>query len=405
MKVIHTADWHIGKMLYKHDINEELELFFDWLIQYIAHEKVNLLLVSGDIFDLANPSNKDLKIYYKFLRRLMDYDIQVVITGGNHDSVSMLNAPREILSTLNIHIVGGATDDISEEIVPIMSHEDNVEAIVLAVPFLRDRDLRVSVQADMDVNKDSVLPFAIQKHYNTLVQITRDTYGIKVPIIAMGHLFVQGATTSESERDIHVGNLLGIQQEIFHPDLQYVALGHIHKPQRISRRDNMRYSGSPVYLDFSEVGVEKNIVVFEIIQGQIQNIQTEKVPMFRALLRITGSLENIIVELKSFKNTNVLPAFVELIIEIEQYDPMTLLAIENFVHDKNNDYKIIKHIIKVKNKETSSYDNFQQSLNIEDHKPIQILEKRLEKENLEESDVEAMKEVYSDIVMQIQREE
>ncbi|MEL7220922.1 MAG: exonuclease subunit SbcD, partial [Bacteroidota bacterium] len=107
MKVLHTSDWHLGQKLLQLDRQEEFALALDWLLEVIIAEQIDVLLVSGDIFDIGNPPNQSRELYYNFLRRLLNSECRhVVITGGNHDSPAMLNAPRELLAAFNIHIVG-----------------------------------------------------------------------------------------------------------------------------------------------------------------------------------------------------------------------------------------------------------------------------------------------------------
>ena len=293
MKILHTADWHIGKMLYKYDLNEDLKLFFDWLIDYVTTENIDLLLVAGDIFDLANPSNRDIRFYYEVLYRLNQSKTKVIITGGNHDSISMLDAPKNILNSFQIQVVGGVPDQMEEEIIPIYDAENQLQCVVLAVPFLRDKDLRKSVSADIDQNKAAIEKAAIKAHYDQLVEISLSKYGAETPIIAMGHLFMQGAETSDSERDIHIGNLGGISSDIIHSRIDYMALGHIHKPQRIGKSDKIRYSGSPIFLDFSERNYEKQVIEIKIEQQKIIDIQSIKVPKNRELVKFSGDFKKI----------------------------------------------------------------------------------------------------------------
>ncbi len=404
MKILHTADWHIGKMLYKNVINDELALFFDWLISIIKSEKIDVLLVSGDIFDLANPSNTDIKMYYELLRRLMEFEIKVIIIGGNHDSVSMLNAPRDILSTLDIHVIGGATEDIGDEIIPIYNEVRQCELVVLAVPFLRDRDLRQSVAADEELGKSEVLPVAIKKHYDTLVTLALERYGHEMPIVAMGHLFLQGASTSDSERDIHVGNLMGIGHEIFHPSIQYVALGHIHKPQRVAKLDHIRYSGSPVFLDFSEVSYKKGVIVLQIENKKMVNVETVPIPVFRDLKRISGHLDILKHQLAKYQKKAILPTFYELTFEIEHWEPTVLLDIENFVNEKNSEYRIIKHIIQMTTSRQSELDTKMDNATIDTLTPLDILQRRLETEAIDDLMRQDIKEIYAEIVQDIHQD-
>ena len=141
MKILHTADWHIGKKLQKHELKADFDLFIEWLCNTIQAEEVDLLLVSGDVFDLANPSSEARSQYYKTLLKLKNLNCKIILTGGNHDSPAMLEAPREILQQLNISVIGGLPNDISETIIPIYK-DGKPQLVVAAIPFLRDADLR-----------------------------------------------------------------------------------------------------------------------------------------------------------------------------------------------------------------------------------------------------------------------
>ena len=143
MKLLHTSDWHLGRSLYDRKRYHEFEAFLDWLIRFIGDEHVGLLLVSGDIFDSTTPSNRAQELYYHFLSRLPATGCRhAVITGGNHDSPTFLDAPKNLLGALNIHVVGAMTENPEDEIIVLKDKNGKNEAIVCAVPFLRDRDLR-----------------------------------------------------------------------------------------------------------------------------------------------------------------------------------------------------------------------------------------------------------------------
>ncbi len=398
MKIIHTADWHIGKILHRHDLTEEISMFFNWLETVIVNEKADVLLISGDVFDLANPANKDLKLYYHFLHRLAGLKIKIIITGGNHDSVSLLNAPAELLDTMNIHVIGGVPEDFEKQIIPITDERGTVVAVVLAVPFLRDRDLRVSISADQDKLKTNTLPVAIKSHYDRLVNLSHHQYGKNIPIVAMGHLFMQGAITSDSERDIHVGSLQGIEVSMVHPDICYMALGHIHKPQRISKQDHIRYSGSPIYLDFSEAGYEKMIISVDLCNGAIQ-IQPIKIPVFRQLLRLSGNWATIKDALQNYQNPYDLATFVEIDVLEESYNISVNYEVEAFKDIPNSQYKIIKSKIMLPTSagiEQVDSATWEATLT-----PLEMINKRLESEVMDESYKGVLISVYGEIIEEL----
>ena len=136
MKIVHTADWHIGKKLHKQDLAEDFELFINWLCLRIEDQKIDVLLISGDVFDLANPSNEAKSLYYQSLLKLKNLGLQIIITGGNHDSPAMLNAPKSILAELNVQVFGNLPEKIEDVLVPIYNAKKEVELVVAALPFL-----------------------------------------------------------------------------------------------------------------------------------------------------------------------------------------------------------------------------------------------------------------------------
>lgn len=253
MRILHTADWHLGARLVERDRLPEHERFLDWLIETLRSEKIDALLVSGDVFDAANPPQDAVALYFDFLKRLADLKtVQAVITGGNHDSASHLNAPRELLKRFDVHVFGHAGET---------NVVDLGGAVVAAVPFLRERDLRQATAGESITAVHEQLRAAIRAHYATQLAACRQLAQGR-PIIAMGHLTVLGATTSDSERDIHIGNLGAVGADLFE-GFDYTALGHLHRPQKVASIETIRYSGSPIALSFSEAADKKSVVIID----------------------------------------------------------------------------------------------------------------------------------------------
>ena len=252
MRLLHTADWHLGARLIERERLTEHAAFLDWLIETLRSEKIDALLLSGDVFDAANPPQDAIALYFDFLKRLADLKtVKAVITGGNHDSASHLNAPRELLRRFEVHVFGHAGDNVV----------DLGDVIVAAVPFLRERDLRQATAGEAMSDVQSQVRSAIREHYTAQLAACRDIAQQR-PVIAMGHLTVLGATTSDSERDIHVGNLGAVGADIF-AGFDYTALGHLHRPQRVGGQETVRYSGSPIALSFSEAADAKSVVIID----------------------------------------------------------------------------------------------------------------------------------------------
>ncbi|HSP13096.1 MAG TPA: exonuclease subunit SbcD, partial [Salegentibacter sp.] len=206
MKILHTADWHIGKKLHKHELSEDFELFIAWLCGFIKNESVDVLLISGDVFDLANPSSEARKQYYRALMRLRKLDCKLIITGGNHDSPAMLDAPQEILRELEMHVVGGLPENLEDLIIPVKTKNAETELVIAAVPYLRDADLRSAVEGQTYEDRLEAIRMGIQQCFSQASELCERKYP-GIPAIAMGHLFAAGAETSESEREIQIGNL------------------------------------------------------------------------------------------------------------------------------------------------------------------------------------------------------
>jgi DNA repair protein SbcD/Mre11 len=402
MKIIHTADWHIGKMLYKQDLHDDHVLFFDWLITFIRENNVDILLVSGDIFDLANPSSRDLRLYYDVLRRITDIGTRVILTGGNHDGISMLNAPQTLLNMLNISVTGGVPDDFNEQIIPLGSDPKIPECVVLAVPFLRDKDLRLSVEASVQQSKSETIRNAIKNHYDRLVLEVRSRYGDEVPVIAMGHLFMSGSLTSDSERDIHIGNLEGMPSRLMSTDVNYWALGHIHKAQMVGGNSKMRYSGSPVYLDFSESNTEKIVILLEFDENRNIDIEKVQIPLFRSLLRFSGNLEYIRQKLESIETIGLLPSWIELDVNEENYQPALIESFERLNTEyKSGTYSIIKSRIYFSSGPASLPSMYMTGQTIEDLTPQEVFEKRLESDITDTTDKDLLREAYNELLEEV----
>lgn len=304
MKIIHTSDWHIGRSLYGRKRYEEFEAFLAWLAQTLQQKDVDVLLVAGDIFDTSTPSNRAQELYYRFLCCVATSTCRhVVVIAGNHDSPSFLNAPRELLRALNVHVIGAASENPEDEVL-VLSKEDGIpELIVCAVPYLRDRDIRVAEAGESLEDKEQKLIAGIRSHYadvGALAEQKRAELGNKIPIIAMGHLFTAGGQTVDGDgvRDLYVGSLAHVTAGIFPGNLDYLALGHLHVPQKVNGSEIMRYSGSPLPMGFGEAKQQKSIclVVFEeendnSLASDQAEVQLIKVPVFQRLERITGGME------------------------------------------------------------------------------------------------------------------
>ena len=298
MKILHTSDWHIGRTLYGRKRYEEFEAFLTWLAETIQQNEINALLVAGDVFDTSAPSNRAQELYYRFLCRVASLSCRhIVVVAGNHDSPSFLNAPKELLKALDVHVVGSSTASPEDEVLVLRNEQDAPELIVCAVPYLRDRDIRVAEAGESVEDKERKLIDGIRTHYAAVAALAeqkREELGADIPIVGTGHLFTAGGQTVDGDgvRELYVGSLAHVTAGIFPACFNYLALGHLHVPQKVNGSETIRYSGSPLPMGFGEAKQQKSVcqVEFHITAASVQLID---VPMFQKLERVKGDWDGI----------------------------------------------------------------------------------------------------------------
>jgi exonuclease SbcD len=381
-RILHTADWHLGKQLHKVDFLEDMNLFFSWLIETIKSQKIDLLLMSGDLFDQANPSQQALNQYYNFLRTLIPLNCKVIITGGNHDSPQVINAPKELLNLLDVSVIGGSPENISDLFIELKKGEKKL--IVAAVPYLRDRDIRQSVAGESYENKIEQMREGISDYFLKINNFQQENFA-NAPFIIMSHLYAKGATITESEREIQIGNQAGVEAKIFGNQAVYVALGHIHRPQ-IVENEHVRYSGSPIPFSFSEKDDQKQVVLFEVGE-KLEKIELFKIPKFRKLLLMTGTLTEIESKIEQFQSDSQLCDLIEIIIEEEHENYDSILGLERLLSMETGEkFKIVKGKIDFKNKIKGTGSFLSEEDDLGSFQAIDLFKKRIEMdESIEDS--------------------
>ncbi len=305
MRILHTADWHLGHRLYGNDRTEEHQLALDWLLQTIRERKVDLLILAGDVFDSMNPSNVARNQYYEFLGRLQGTSCRsAVIVGGNHDSPSQLDAPAGLLRHLNVHVIGGARTDLKEQLIPVFKEisDEYPQLLVAAVPYLRDRDLKYSVIGESASDKVERLRASIRNHYREIAEAAERARPLpRIPIVGTGHLFASGGEDAEDKvTNIYLADRNNIEAGHFSACFDYVALGHIHRPQRVGGKEHIRYSGSLIPLTFGEARIDQSVCLVEIeTAGEPVRIEKITVPTYRNLLTLKGPVAAVKQELIS----------------------------------------------------------------------------------------------------------
>lgn len=348
MRILHTADWHLGQKLYDRERFDEFQNFLNWLIELIQKEKVDVLIVAGDIFDVASPPQKALELYYRFLAKLVRETPckHAIIIGGNHDSIHSLNTPQELVKLLRLHTVGGASENKEHDIIEIRNDKNELQAVVAAVPFLRDKDIRYNQVALDNETRDKAITESIYNHYAQMAQIIkqRGYAEMNIPLIATGHLFAQGCShhseeneENKAEKMIYSGNLGKVPATVFPSLFDYVALGHLHRSQIVGGKNHIRYSGSPLPLSFSERNDKKYVLIVDFEGKNLQQITPIDVPfsLYRKLIRISGTLQEVCDEIK---NTNTVPnsfptLWVEIQVILQNPDPNAKQMLEKVLQE------------------------------------------------------------------------
>jgi exonuclease SbcD len=319
MKLLHTSDWHIGRALYGRKRYEEFESFTNWLAGLIENECIDVLLVAGDVFDNSTPSNRAQEIYYRFLCRVAAApNRHVVVTAGNHDSPSFLNASRELLKFLNIHVVGCASESPENELIMIAGPDDEPRLIVCAIPYLRDRDIRTAEAGESVADKERKIIEGIRAHYRMVYDAALEKRSLlknPVPIVAMGHLFTAGGQTVDGDgvRELYIGSILQVGTDVFPEHIDYLALGHLHIPQSVGGSDFIRYSGSPLPIGFGEAQQQKSVVLVDFSKNA-PTVTTVPVPGFQEIKTLRGDWPAIARDIEDLKSGGS-SAWLEIIYE------------------------------------------------------------------------------------------
>lgn len=310
MKVLHTSDWHLGRTLYGKKRYAEFEAFLSWLTSAIQLHQIDTLLIAGDVFDTSTPSHRSQELYYRFLCDVSGTCCRhIIVIAGNHDSPSFLNAPKTLLRVLNVHVVGAITESPEDEVITLYDESNTPQAIVCAVPYLRDKDIRKVDPGETLEDKNIKLVEGVKQHYNRVCSIAEgkqknfENAGYTgIPIIAMGHLFTMGGKTIEGDgvRELYVGSLAHVGKDVFPSSIDYLALGHLHIPQCVAGTQHIRYCGSPIPMGYGEASQQKKVVIVEF-KDSTTGIHELEIPCFQKLERVSGSLDVILAKIDQLK--------------------------------------------------------------------------------------------------------
>lgn len=316
MRILHTSDWHLGQNFYSKSRAAEHQAFLDWLLETAVEQQVDAIVVAGDIFDTGSPPSYAREIYNRFVVNLQQTGCHLVVLAGNHDSVATLNESREILAFLNTTVVASAGHAPQ-----ILNRRDGQPGAVLCpVPFLRPRDI-ISSQAGLSgQEKQQHLLGAITDYYQQQYEAACTLRGdLALPIIATGHLTTVGASKSDAVRDIYIGTLDAFPAQNF-PPADYIALGHIHRAQKIGGTEHIRYCGSPIALSFDECGKNKYVHRVDFLDGKLASVEELTVPVTQPLAVLKGDLAAITEQLEQWRGSEQSPpVWLDIEITTDEY--------------------------------------------------------------------------------------
>ena len=323
IRILHTSDWHLGQHFMGKTRQAEHQAFCAWLIEQVQTHAVDALLIAGDIFDTGAPPSYAREQYNRFIVELRATGCELVVLGGNHDSVAMLGESKTLLAQLGTRVIPGVCEQLDEQLLALHRRDGSVGALLCGIPFIRPRDVLLSQAGQSAQDKQQSLQQAIQQHYQrlyALAETRRAELGGDLPIIATGHLTTVGASASDSVREIYVGSLEAFPTSAF-PPAAYIALGHIHRPQKVGGLEHIRYCGSPIALSFDEAKQQKEVLLVELDSSGLRQITALPVPRFQPLLSLRGSLKELEVAIQEAakQGSAEQPVWLEVLVGTDDY--------------------------------------------------------------------------------------
>lgn len=386
IRILHTADWHLGQTFFGYDRTGEHELFLNWLIEEICRKEIDALIIAGDVFDVSNPSAASQRMYYEFIYRVsaVNPQLQIVIVAGNHDSAARLEAPLPLLQAMRTEVRGVVRKledgeiDYDHLTIELKNRNGEVEVLCMAVPFLRQGDYPV-VQTAGNSYAEGVREF-YTRFLKRLWRRRTDSQAI----LAIGHLQATGSEIAEkdySERTV-IGGLECVSPDVFPEQIAYTALGHIHKAQRVSGRENMRYAGSPIPMSFAEKHYHHGVVMVTFDEGCAVDIERIECPKLIPLISVPAgkplSPKTVLEELKVLPDVDGEAPYLEVKVLLEEPEPMLRQEVEEALADKKYRLaRIVSTYHEDKGEEKQEKDDWRRGL--QEMSPLQIAQSAFEK--------------------------
>lgn len=398
LRILHTSDWHLGQHFMGKTRQAEHQAFCAWLLEQVRVHDVDVLLIAGDVFDTGAPPSYAREQYYRLVVELRDAGCALVVLGGNHDSPAMLGESRSLLGQLGTQVVPSVGVDLAEQVLVLNDRTGQPGAILCAIPFIRPRDVLASQAGQSAQDKQQSLQQAIAEHYRALYELaasTRDELGQVLPIIATGHLTTVGASASESVREIYVGSLEAFPTSAF-PPADYIALGHIHRPQKVGGLEHIRYSGSPIALSFDEARQQKEVLLLTFEGATLQSITPLPVPVFQPMASLRGSLKELagtIAEVAA-QGTPERPVWLEVQVSTDDY----LSDLQSRINALCEGHPV--EVLRIRRERGNAMASLASEaretldeLSVED-----VFARRLQQETLEEEDAQRLQGLYRQVL-------
>ena len=395
MKFIHTSDWHLGNSMHDIDRMNEFKMFLSFLLSQIEAENAKALILSGDVFDSPTPSVDTRSLFYKFLGNLLKTPCKnIIIIGGNHDSASLLDAPKELFSALNIQVVGSINNRKIPDLVKVLKDENNnTLGICIAIPFVRDLDLLNFEELKTENTKDGnlLLKALYEKALAYALEIKKEK---EIPLIATGHLYAANLEGKKQEetgvREI-IGTLGNVPANIFPNEIDYIALGHIHYKTSVDKNPKIMYSGSPFVMGFDECTLPHGFLAIDLTKNELKTKFIKFESDYR-YIQISGSLEEIknkLKELAENPETAKNKTFADILLTSGEIVNLNQ-ELEEF--EKEKPFKVIRHrLSKSFLKDSALDDDCIESL--EQWTPADYFERLIQEKHPDASEDEIKKEI------------
>ncbi len=407
IRVLHTSDWHLGQHFIGKSRLAEHQKLVRWLLEKVEEKQIDAVIIAGDVYDTGSPPSYARELYNQLVVDINKLGCQLIILGGNHDSVSTLNESKGLLKHLNAEVVSTVATEPGHQVITLSNRQGEPSAILCAIPYLRPRDLLQSQSDQSAKDKAQALGEAIAGHYQqiyALAEQKRAELGLTIPIIATGHLTAMGVKSSDSVRDIYVGNLEAFPASAF-PPADYIALGHIHRPQVVAKSEHIRYCGSPIPLSFDEIGSDKQVLIAEFDESALVSVEPLYVPLFQPMQVIKGDLQSIEQQLQALETeTNELPVWLSIEVETQDYLNDLTQRVEQLTEGVNVEVLLLRRARKQRSRELAR----QEKETLSELNAYEVFERRVNAEQFETSQEQErlgrLKENFCQIVAEVEEE-